>query len=111
MIDSLDRLASLPAQTQIYCAHEYTLANLRFALEVEPSNPYLAARYEADSLKRDVGLPTLPSTMGIERVTNPFLRVMEPQVLETLRTQRAVNATTRVASFEALRSWKNVFRP
>jgi hydroxyacylglutathione hydrolase len=111
MIDSLDRLASLPAQTQIYCAHEYTLANLRFALEVEPSNPHLAARYEADSLKRDVGLPTLPSTMGTERATNPFLRVMEPQVLETLRTRRSVDATTRVASFEALRSWKNAFRP
>src|SRR5262249_37583113 len=49
MIDSLDRLATLPAQTQIYCAHEYTLSNLRFALKVEPSNPELVARYESDS--------------------------------------------------------------
>ena len=109
MVDSLDRLASLPAQTQVYCAHEYTLANLRFALAVEPSNLDLAARHEADSRKRDLGLPTLPSTIGIERATNPFLRVMEPEVLETLRTQRAVNAATRVASFEALRAWKNEF--
>ena len=109
MIDSLDRLAGLPARTQVYCAHEYTLSNLRFALTVEPSNRELAARYEADSRKRDSGLPTLPSTIEVERATNPFLRVMEPEVLESLRAQRAINATTRVASFEALRSWKDSF--
>jgi hydroxyacylglutathione hydrolase len=109
MIDSLDMLAGLPPQTQIYCAHEYTLANLRFALAVEPANRELAARYEAESRKRDAGLPTLPSTIGMERATNPFLRVLEPQVLDTLRAQRGVDASTRVASFEALRSWKNEF--
>lgn len=109
MIDSLERLARLPAQTQVYCAHEYTLSNLQFALAVEPSNRDLAARFEAESRKRGQGLPTLPSTIGVERATNPFLRVMEPEVLETLRSQRAVNADTRVASFEALRSWKNSF--
>lgn len=110
MIDSLDRLARLPSRTQIYCAHEYTLSNLRFALAVEPSNAELASRYEADSRKRESGLATLPSTIGVERATNPFLRVMEPEVLEALRTQRAVNAVTRVASFEALRAWKNSFK-
>jgi hydroxyacylglutathione hydrolase len=110
MIESLDRLAGLPAQTQIHCAHEYTLANLRFALAVEPANSELAARYEAESRKRAAGLPTLPSTMGMERATNPFLRVMEPQVQATLQTQRGVDARTRVASFEALRSWKNAFQ-
>ena len=109
MIDSLDRLARLPERTQIYCAHEYTLANLRFAQAVEPGNPALTARYEADSRKRDLGLPTLPSTMAMERATNPFLRVMDPEVLATLRAQRGVDASTRVASFEALRSWKNTF--
>ena len=109
MIDSLDRLASLPAQTQVYCAHEYTLDNLRFALAVEPDNRELVARIEAESRKRDAGQPTLPSTIGLERATNPFLRVMEPQVLQTLRTERGVDAGTRVASFEALRSWKNAF--
>lgn len=109
MIDSLDRLASLPERTQIYCAHEYTLANLRFAQVVEPRNSAIAARYQADSVKRDLDLPTLPSTMGIERATNPFLRVMAPEVLATLRAQRGVDASTRVASFEALRSWKNTF--
>lgn len=109
MVDSLDRLASLPAQTHVYCAHEYTLANLRFALAVEPSNPDLSARLEADARKRDQGMATLPSTIGLERATNPFLRLREPQVLETLRAQRGVEAGTRVASFEALRTWKNEF--
>jgi len=110
MIDSLDRLASLPAQTRIYCAHEYTLDNLRFALAVEPSNPELAARFEVDARKREQGLATLPSTIGLERATNPFLRVLEAQVLETLRAQRGTVADTRVASFEALRAWKNEFK-
>jgi hydroxyacylglutathione hydrolase len=109
MIDSLDRLATLPAQTRVYCAHEYTLDNLRFALAVEPDNPDLIARIEAESRKRDAGLPTVPSTIGLERATNPFLRVMEPQVLQTLRTERGVDASTRVASFEALRAWKSAF--
>ena len=110
MIDSLDRLAALPNETQVYCAHEYTLANLRFALAVEPANRALNARFEAESQKRDLGIPTLPSTIGLERATNPFLRVMEPQVLETLRAERGVSATTRLASFEALRNWKDVFK-
>lgn len=110
MIDSLDRLAGLPNETQVYCAHEYTLANLRFALAVEPANPALNARFKVDSEKRDLGLPTLPSTIGMERATNPFLRVMEPQVLETLRAQRGIDAATRLASFEALRNWKDVFK-
>jgi hydroxyacylglutathione hydrolase len=109
MSDSLERLASLPPQTQVYCAHEYTLANLRFALVAEPGNPAVAARYAAESRKRDAGLPTLPSTIGLERATNPFLRVMEPQVLQTLRAQRGVDASSRVDSFEALRLWKNAF--
>jgi len=52
----------------------------------------------------------LPSTIGLERATNPFLRVQEPEVLQSLRTQRGVEAITRVASFEALRSWKNEFK-
>ncbi|KER34753.1 hypothetical protein AL00_19515 [Sphingobium indicum F2] len=110
MIDSLDRLAGLPSETQIFCAHEYTLSNLRFALAVEPMNKELAARFEADSHKRDRGLPTLPSTIGLERATNPFLRVTAQEVLKSLRDQRGIYAATRVESFEALRTWKNEFK-
>lgn len=110
MIDSLDRLAGLPEETQIFCAHEYTLSNLRFALAVEPSNLELVARFGRDSHKRELGLPTLPSTIALERATNPFLRVMEPEILASLKNQREVEAATRVESFEALRSWKNEFK-
>ena len=110
MIDSLDRLAGLPGETQIFCAHEYTLSNLRFALAVEPSNFELVARFGWDSHKRELGIPTLPSTIALERATNPFLRVMEPEIIESLRSQREVVASTRVESFEALRSWKNEFK-
>lgn len=110
MVDSLDRLARLPPQTQVYCAHEYTLDNLRFALAVEPTNRDLAARFEAETRKREQGLPTLPSTIGLERATNPFLRVLEPEVLGTLKARRGVAAGTRAASLEALREWKNDFK-
>jgi len=110
MVDSLDRLAALPAETQVYCAHEYTLDNLRFAQTVEPSNSALIRRQEAESLKRELGLPTLPSTIAMERETNPFLRVMQSEVLRSLASHRDVIPSDKVASFEALRSWKNEFR-
>lgn len=110
MIDSLDRLADLPGTTRVFCAHEYTVDNLAFGLAVEPSNLALTDRYKADSLKREAGLPTLPSTIDLERRTNPFLRVMKPEVLRSLHQHRGVKPSTRVTSFEALREWKNEFR-
>jgi hydroxyacylglutathione hydrolase len=110
MVDSLDRLAGLPAQTKVFCAHEYTIANLQFAKAVEPSNPDLAMRLAVDARRREDGGATLPSTIGLERATNPFLRALEPEVLQTLKAERGVDAQTRVASFEALRAWKNEFK-
>lgn len=109
MVDSLERLASLPPQTRVYCAHEYTLDNLRFARVVEPGNPDVAARFALEEDKREHGLPTLPSTIALERATNPFLRATQPEVLQALKTHRGVDARTRTASFEALRGWKNEF--
>ena len=110
MLGSLDRLSSLPGDTLVYCAHEYTLANLSFALAVEPSNFELAARMKADTHKRQIGAPTLPSTISMERATNPFLRVLEPEVMATLTTQRDVHTHTREGNFEALRLWKDQFK-
>lgn len=110
MVDSLDRLARLPGETEVYCAHEYTLSNLQFAVAADPSNQAVRERVQADSRKRELGLPTLPSTIDLERATNPFLRVMEPQLLEMLRAERGIDARTPVAAFEALRSWKNEFQ-
>ncbi|MEX1074521.1 MAG: hydroxyacylglutathione hydrolase, partial [Burkholderiales bacterium] len=71
MMASLSKLAALPDATKVYCGHEYTLANIAFAQQVEPKNAALAARLERDSKLRAAGRPTLPSTLGEERATNP----------------------------------------
>lgn len=78
MLASLQRLASLPGDTAVYCAHEYTQHNLRFALSLEPDHAALQARAEATGTLRAQGLPSLPSSIGLELATNPFLRCHEP---------------------------------
>ncbi|MDT1838286.1 hydroxyacylglutathione hydrolase, partial [Acinetobacter baumannii] len=72
MMDSLAQLAALPGETLVYCAHEYTLSNLRFAQAVEPDNAALEARVRADGAKREAGEATIPSTIALENATNPF---------------------------------------
>jgi hydroxyacylglutathione hydrolase len=109
MVRSLDKLASLPEQTEVYCAHEYTLENLRFAITVDPNNTALLARYRTEQAKRERGMPTLPSTIALEKATNPFLRVLEPDVVEAIRTHTGLALNTPSANFEALRNWKNAF--
>jgi hydroxyacylglutathione hydrolase len=109
MAQSLEKLASLPEQTKLYCGHEYTLANLRFAMAVDPNNQALLDRYWSEQANREHGMPTLPSTIALEKATNPFLRVLEPDIVEAIRTHTGVLVTTPSASFEALRDWKNVF--
>ena len=84
MWDSLQKLRDLPDDTVVYCAHEYTQANARFAVTVEPQNEALQARArEIDDL-RAKGQPTVPSTIGLEKATNPFLRPMSEDLQETL---------------------------
>ena len=110
MADSLGKLAALPDDTSVYCAHEYTLANLRFANAVEPGNPRLHARVEADSAKRDAGLATVPSTIGVEKATNPFLRYREPEIIASLVAAHKIDVgAAPLAAFAALREWKNSF--
>jgi hydroxyacylglutathione hydrolase len=108
MADSLARLAALPDETAVYCAHEYTQANLRFALAVEPGNRRLQSRVNEVARARASGLATVPSTMAIERASNPFLRCGEPEVAASAR-RRAPAAADDVAVFAALREWKNSF--
>jgi hydroxyacylglutathione hydrolase len=83
MWNSLDRIRALPGDTRIYCAHEYTQANGRFALTVEPGNPVLAERVERVNEARRQGRATVPSILAEELATNPFLR---PESLEIQRT-------------------------
>jgi hydroxyacylglutathione hydrolase len=110
MVASLGKLAALPEDTLVYCAHEYTLSNLRFAQAVEPGNEALQLRAGDESAKRAAGLPTVPSSIGLERATNPFLRYREPEIVESLMNAGKLAAgATPVEAFAALREWKNVF--
>jgi hydroxyacylglutathione hydrolase len=98
---SLAQLRELPDETQIWCAHEYTLSNLRFALTIEPQNAALQARFAAVQQLRQRQEPTIPTQMGLEKRTNPFLRWDAPGV------QRAVQQSEPVATFAALRQAKD----
>jgi hydroxyacylglutathione hydrolase len=110
MTQSLAKLAALPDETLVYCAHEYTLSNLRFAVAAEPDNADLAARFEQAQQMRARGESTVPSTIGLEKRTNPFLRYREPGVLRTLQSAGRLENDEPVAAFAALREWKNSFR-
>jgi hydroxyacylglutathione hydrolase len=109
MVASLAKLAQLPGETLVYCGHEYTLANLRFARAVEPANVLLGEREMREKAKRDRGLPTLPSTVGEERATNPFLRTDEPAVRSAAQQHAGRTLDDRVAVFAEVRAWKNAF--
>jgi hydroxyacylglutathione hydrolase len=109
MLASLDRLASLPGATAVCCGHEYTEANGRFARVVEPGNPDLGRRIEDVAARRAAGRPSLPSTVDIERATNPFLRVDEPAVRARIDRHAGSPTGDRIAAFAVLRLWKDQF--
>ena len=116
MSASLDRLAALPDETRVYCAHEYTEMNLRFALAVEPDNPALRQRVAEVAARRAAGQPSVPSTLAEEKASNPFLRCTEPAVIAAaLRhgadgnfPNAAVNPK-KADIFAAIRLWRNEF--
>ena len=109
MVDSLGKLARLPAATRVYCGHEYTLANIRFAEAVEPGNARLAERKAREVAKRARGEPTLPSTIGEELQTNPFLRCAEPEVVAAAEGHAGRALDGPVEVFAEIREWKNRF--
>ena len=109
MLDSLTKLAALPDATRVYCGHEYTLANIKFARAVDPGNSMLAAREEKVAKLRAAGLPSLPSTLGEERATNPFLRCAEPVVVESANKYLGARVADPARVFAAIREWKNRF--
>lgn len=104
---SLSRLKALPGETRVYCGHEYTAANLRFARAVEPDNPDIARAQRDTEARRARGEPTLPSTLARERQINPFLRCDEPAVRAAAAAHGA--ATDAVETFATLRRWKDQF--
>lgn len=108
MLNSLNILKSLPAKTLFYCAHEYTLSNLRFAIEVEPDNSLLQQRLIACQQQRQNDEPTVPACIQDELDTNPFLRTDEPAVITQALNQGA-SSSDNVDVFACLREWKNNF--
>ncbi|MGB8274912.1 MAG: hydroxyacylglutathione hydrolase [Alphaproteobacteria bacterium] len=105
MWDSLQKLRRLPGDTRVYCAHEYTQNNARFALTVDPGNPLLRARAAQVDRLRSEGRPTVPSTMEEERATNPFLRADDAAFRRGLKME----AADPVAVFAEIRRRKDVF--
>ena len=103
---SLQKLAALPDDTVVYCGHEYTEANARFALTIEPENAALVSRAEEVSRLRAAGKATLPTTIGLEKKTNPFLRAAEPAIRARLGMETAPDA----AVFAEVRRRKDSFR-
>jgi hydroxyacylglutathione hydrolase len=117
MSASLDCIAALPDDTLVYCAHEYTEMNLRFALAVEPDNVAVQARVAKVAALRAVGRPSVPSTLGEEKATNPFLRCGEAAVIEAGLQHAAPQGDfvpgavnrEKTAIFAAIRGWRNNF--
>lgn len=109
MLESLNRLAALPESTRVCCTHEYTLSNLRFALAVEPGNAALAEYARHCQQLRERNLPTLPSSIGLEKQINPFLRSQEASLLGPARAHDPATTADALGVFTTLRAWKNVF--
>jgi hydroxyacylglutathione hydrolase len=110
MLASLERLAALPDATAVCCAHEYTAANAAFALTADPHNAALQARAAAVRALRAEDRPTLPSTIALERATNPFLRCDTPALQATIGARLGRMPANRVETFAELRRWKDGFR-
>jgi hydroxyacylglutathione hydrolase len=106
---SLEKLMALPDDTLVYAGHEYTLANIGFARAVEPGNAALIEREASDAKLRGANLPTLPSTIGREKATNPFVRVTRPAVIESANKYLGQRVSDPASVFAALRQWKNQF--
>jgi hydroxyacylglutathione hydrolase len=106
---SLSKLSALPGSTRVYCAHEYTLANLTFAAAIEPDNSALAERLERVRAQRARREATVPSTIGVEQDTNPFLRVNADAVHRAAETHAGASLSSPAEVFAEVRRWKDGF--
>lgn len=109
LLASLKFINTLPTQTKVYCAHEYTVANLTFANVVEPDNLVTQQRLQDAQALRSQGKITLPSTLELERQTNPFLRCQKNSVIKGVEQHVARPLIDELAVFTALRQWKDSF--
>lgn len=109
MAHSLDKILALPDDTELCCAHEYTLENIAFALSIDAKNPALRAREIADHSKRAQGLPTLPATLALEKTTNPFLRFHHPDMIAVAEAYRQTRLPHPAQVFGAIRAAKDAW--
>ncbi|WP_375751070.1 hydroxyacylglutathione hydrolase [Vibrio sp. HN007] len=107
MFDSISKIAALPDETEVYCAHEYTASNVVFALAAEPDNKQLLNYRDEVQQLRTQQKSTIPTTLHREKEINPFLRVTEPTIIQSVSNR--TNESTPSAIFAALREWKNEF--
>jgi hydroxyacylglutathione hydrolase len=106
---SLQRLAALPLETRVYCTHEYTLHNIRFARQLDPNNQQLLERERECESTVAAGRPTLPSTVALERCVNPFLRCDDPIIQATARDRTGATIEDALSAFRAIRQLRNTF--
>lgn len=109
MFISLSKLKDLPDETKVYCAHEYTVNNLEFALTVEPRNPHVMNKLKESQKSRAQNKPTVPSTIGEEKTYNPFLRTESSEILQNLQQKGFTGLNSPVSVFAALRRLKDAF--
>ncbi len=110
MFRSLNKLLSLPNETLVYCGHEYTLANLNFASQVEPDNADIRQRIELTKKLYSNHTPSLPSTINEEKKTNPFLRCAQENIIKKVEAYANRHLTNTIEVFRELREWKNKFK-
>jgi len=109
MFDALSRLALLADSTQVYCAHEYTMSNLSFAYAIEPNNKALLGYMKEVAKKRQLGLATIPTTIGLEKQINPFLRYDQDALINHLQNKLSLPLLAGLQTFSALRTYKDNF--
>jgi hydroxyacylglutathione hydrolase len=108
LFQSLQQISTLPDQTLIYCAHEYTLANLDFALHIEPNNAFLHARREETAKRREAHIPSIPTILAIEKQTNPFLRCHLSHIKERVEELSNQTISTDTATFNDTATFKQL---
>ncbi len=109
MLCSLKKLIALPENTRVYCAHEYTMANLHFAIAVEPENERLQQRVDNVKQLRKHNKPSVPSTLAMEKATNPFLRASVSTVIAAAKNRENDTKNDEVNVFKVIREWKDCF--
>lgn len=109
MFQSLGKLTELSDKTKVYCTHEYTMANLKFAAVADPKNQALQLRIHQEQEKRNNEKPTLPSTLNLEFATNPFLRCTETDIINSVSAYCGMGLNSETEVFTNLRAWKDNF--